>query len=173
MRRIIYNTLIFSLFVFSFFCNYPYPSSLFQPQTDGFTGFNVFALILWTTMYIFKSLYSWISASCPLVSGEHASVETCEGTENLRRMRLSPWDGDKSLSQKTTSRWKAGMEGFIPQGSGTKEPIQLWHHSGLSLGWGLGYLRLSLTQTIFIKPLGVKNISRNCTFSMYYHSFQE
>lgn len=143
MRRIIYNTLIFSLFVFSFFCNYPYPSLLFQPQTDGFTGFNVFALILWTTMYIFKSLYSWISTSCPLVSGERASVETCKGTENLRRMRLSPWDGDKSLSQKTTSRWKAGMEELYP--------TRIWDkgaHSAMVPLWALTRMGSWVSQVV-------------------------
>lgn len=153
-----YVILIFSLFS-------PIPVHKCSPRLTKFTGFNVFASILWTTVYTFKVLCSWFSTSCPLVSGEHPTGEASEGTERLMR-RPSPWDAGKALSPTTTCGWKAGMgethsTRFRDQGS----------HSVLAplwalLGWGLGCLQGSLTPTYWLK-LAVKSISRACTFSAH------
>ena len=84
--------------------------------------------------------------------GNQGRHRTCNEDE------AQAWDAHKSLSHTTTSRWRAGAEESYPTRIGNKEPIWPWHHSGLSLWWGLGYLKLSLHKQYLLNLQGLKTL---------------
>lgn len=126
-----------------FCCNYPHLSSLFQPQSDKSSRFNVSVL---RTHFCFQGPLLWNCSPRPTCVW---GMSQCGGQlrkRNLKRMRLSQGDADKSLPAKPPPGGRGG------RGPRSKELLSYGSTLG-SLGRCRCCLKLSMTHTMLIKPL--------------------